>query len=76
MAGPGFRSTSRLAAGSAEMKIDIFATNGLAVLEALTRFRGQLDTLEDLLQHGDLEAMQRLLDLGAERRQAFLAEER
>ena len=76
LAGPGFRSTSRLAAGSAEMKIDIFATNRSAILEALTRFRGQLDTLEDYLRQDDLEAMQRSLALGAVRRQVFLTEER
>jgi prephenate dehydrogenase len=74
LTGPGFRSTSRLAAGSTEMKIDIFATNGLAVLEALTRFRGQLDNLEDCLRHGDLETLQQHLALGAEHRRAILAE--
>jgi len=74
LAGPGFRSTSRLAAGSAEMKIDILATNGPSVLEALARYRQQIDTLEDYLRRGDLEALQHLLALGAERRQAFLAE--
>lgn len=74
LAGPGFRSTSRLAAGSAAMKVDIFATNSPAVLEALSRFRGQLDALEALLRCGDLDTMQRLLALGAERRQAFLGE--
>jgi hypothetical protein len=56
------------------MKIDIFATNAPVVLDALTRFRGQLDNLEDCLRRGDLDTMQRLLALGAERRQALLGE--
>lgn len=74
LAGPGFRSSSRLAAGSAEMRVDIYATNGPAVLEALACYREQLDTLEDLVRRGDLEGLRSLLALGAERRQAFLAE--
>lgn len=75
LVGPGFRSTSRLAAGSTEMKIDILATNGPAILEALAHYRQQLDMLEEFLRRGDLANLQRLLDLGAERRQAFLKDD-
>lgn len=72
LAGPGFRSSSRLAAGSAEMRVDIYATNSAAVLEALDCYRQQLDILERLLQQGDWDNLRDLLALGAERRQAFL----
>lgn len=74
LAGPGFRSTSRLAAGFAEMKTDIFATNRLPVLEALARFRQQLDIIEAALRDSDLDTLQQLFALGAEQRQAYLAE--
>jgi prephenate dehydrogenase len=72
LAGPGFRSTSRLAAGSAEMKSDIFATNREAVLEALRRYTQQLDILSTIIAQGDLQGMQRMLALGAECRQTLL----
>jgi len=74
LAGPGFRSTSRLAAGSPEMKLDIFATNGPAILMALSQFRRQLEGLEEAVRHHDLDSLQRLLTLGAQRRQGLLAE--
>jgi prephenate dehydrogenase len=74
LAGPGFRSASRLAAGSAEMKTDIFSTNTPAVLAALQRFRQQMDIIEDTLQHSDFDRLQDLLALGAERRQELLPE--
>ena len=74
LAGPGFRSTSRLAAGSAEMKTDIFATNQPSVLEALARFRQQLDIIETALRNGDLDLLQKLLTSGAQQRQAYLSE--
>jgi prephenate dehydrogenase len=72
LAGPGFRSSSRLAAGSADMRVDIYATNSAAVLEALDCYRQQLDILERLLQQGDWDNLRDLLALGAERRQSFL----
>ncbi len=72
LSGPGFRSTSRLAAGSAEMKTDMLVTNRQAVLEALSRYRQQLDALSDLLERSDLDGLLRLLALGAERRQTIL----
>lgn len=74
LAGSGFRSTSRLAAGSAHMKTDIFATNRQAVLDALAHCRSQLDTLAEALEQNDLESLYRLLASGAERRQALLGE--
>lgn len=72
LVGPGFRSSSRLAGGSADMRLDIYATNLSPVLVALDSYRVQLNALEDLLRQGDLEGLRALLALGTERRQAFL----
>jgi prephenate dehydrogenase len=72
--GTGFRSTSRLAAGSAQMKTEIFATNKQAVLDALESFQYQLDTLSTTISQGNLQELHHMLVLGAERRKALLAE--
>lgn len=72
LVGPGFRSTSRLAAGCAEMKTDIFATNRQSILEALTRFTQQLNTLTALIEDGDMEGLHHLFDEGAKCRIAIL----
>lgn len=71
--GPGFRSTSRLAQSSVEMSLDILATNGTPVLEALSRYRKQLEILEDALHDNDLHALEHLLNLAADRRRALLS---
>jgi prephenate dehydrogenase len=72
LAGPGFLSTSRLAAGSATMKTDIFATNRQSILAALASFQLELDQLSEALQREDIEKLHQLLALGAEKRQAIL----
>lgn len=74
LAGTGFHSTSRLAAGSAEMKADIFATNRQPVLQALNRFRQQLDIIETALETNNLESLQHMLAQGAEQRLGYLSE--
>jgi prephenate dehydrogenase len=61
LAGPGFRSTSRLAATSPGMMLDILVTNQHHILSALQRFRDHLDSLETLLACGDFAALQDLL---------------
>ncbi len=53
--GPGFRSTSRLAASSPRMMRDIMATNLAAVLEALERMEDELAALRRLLQQSTPE---------------------
>ncbi len=49
--GPGFRSTSRLAATPPPIMADILRTNTPAVRRALARFRAALDALETALAH-------------------------
>lgn len=53
LVGPGFRSSSRLAASSLSMMLDTLMTNPGHVLDAVQRFRLELDGIESLLQAGD-----------------------
>ncbi len=70
--GPGFRSTSRLAASSPRMMGDILSTNREAVLAALAGFEQRLAALRAALQAGDEPALEALLAQGPARRAALL----
>jgi prephenate dehydrogenase len=50
LVGPGFQSTSRLAASEITMMMDILTTNQEQVLAALVRYRGALAKIEKVLQ--------------------------
>jgi len=70
--GPGFVSTTRLAASSPRMMLDILRTNRVPVVEALRRTRQELDALEGLLfREADSELTSRLAEAAA-RRQRLL----
>jgi prephenate dehydrogenase len=71
LAGPGFRSTTRLAVTPPSMMMDVLMTNQAAVLESLRSFRVHLDQVERLLAQGNFDALQDLLGEGARRKQAF-----
>ncbi len=73
IAGPGFRSTTRLASSPPRMMADILATNRRPVLEALHRFRSTLDALETALAARDAPALETLLAQGPPRRSALLS---
>jgi len=66
MVGPGFRSSSRLAASSLNMMEDILRTNQENVLQSLAHFRDELGRLEELLTREDypnlLLALERAAD--------------
>ncbi|PWU25076.1 MAG: prephenate dehydrogenase/arogenate dehydrogenase family protein [Candidatus Rokuibacteriota bacterium] len=62
VAGPGFRDTTRIAAGSPEVWREIFHDNRPALGEALGAFRCALDELERVVASGDPEALERELD--------------
>jgi prephenate dehydrogenase len=53
MTASGFRDTSRLAASDLTMMIDILLTNRPAILNSLTRYRTQLDSLFALIESSD-----------------------
>ncbi len=73
LAGPGFRSMTRLAASSPRMMADILHTNRPAVLASLRRFRETLAILEDALAADDPAALHALLSQGPPKRERLLA---
>ena len=69
LAGPGFRSTTRLAVTPPGMMMDVLMTNQAAVLDSLRSFRLHLEQVERLLAQGEFDALQDLLNEGARRKQ-------
>ena len=72
LAGPGFQSTSRLAAQPPALMLDVLSTNRDNVLAALRRFRARLDRLESLLEMDNLSDLQSALAEGAAAREEIL----
>ena len=72
LAGPGFRSTSRLAASSLMMMTGILSTNRENVLESMRRLQEQLSVLENCLDKQDWQALSSYLAAGAERQAAIV----
>lgn len=70
--GPGFASTSRVAASPPGMMLDVLLTNQANLLEAIGRLRGRLDQMEDCLRHGDEAGLLRLLEEGAGQRRRLV----
>lgn len=69
--GPGFHSTTRVAATSPTIMLDILKTNQAEVLAALGRFRQQLAQLEIDLRGSDWDSLQAYLARAADRRAAL-----
>jgi prephenate dehydrogenase len=67
LVGPGFRSTARLAASFTPMMLDVLASNRENILQALGRFRSELDIIENILAQNDHEAFGKILSRSAER---------
>jgi prephenate dehydrogenase len=68
LAGPGFRSTTRLAASDPGMMLDILITNRANVRTALAQYRKQIDRLDAALAAADESALRHLLEEAAGRR--------
>jgi len=66
--GPGFQSTTRVAATSPTIMLDILKTNRAAVLAALITFKDQLTLLEADLQTEDWESLRARLEAAAGKR--------
>jgi prephenate dehydrogenase len=64
----GFRDTTRVAAGSVNMWLDILATNREAVLEALKTYQGRLGHLERFIASGDTNGLKDTLTTVSARR--------
>ena len=71
LAASGFRDTSRLAASDLTMMVDILLTNRAAILDALGRYRNELDSLITLIEAADPEALSAAL-APAQRKRAEL----
>jgi prephenate dehydrogenase len=61
LAAGGFRDTTRVAASSPELWVEIFNENRDHVLELLSGFRNHLDELQDVIQRGDWPAFRGML---------------
>jgi prephenate dehydrogenase len=68
LVGPGFRSTSRLAATPSAMMLGVLQSNRTNLLASLARFRNSLDAFEAALSGEEWDAFQSLLDQAAARR--------
>ncbi len=60
--GKGFRDTTRIAAGDADVWLDICMENRASILESIHCFRQNLQHLEELLAHSDESALFQYLD--------------
>jgi prephenate dehydrogenase len=72
LAGPGYRSTTRLAVTPGSMISDVLVTNRIEILEQLRRFQGRLTALEQALDLGNFETLNGLLEQGAARQKEIL----
>ena len=68
LCGSGFRDTTRIASGSAEIWHDIVRTNRSAIQAELAAFGASLDALRALIDEEDYEGLHRYLDACRARR--------
>ena len=69
MIGPGFRSTTRLAATPSSMMLDVLRTNSGHIREALARLKNELDRVDDLLSAENSEALEAWLISAREKKE-------
>ena len=60
--GPGFRDSTRIAAGSPDIWSDIFLENKEAVLETIASFEKELHHLKTLIKNGDKSYLHKYLE--------------
>jgi prephenate dehydrogenase len=66
--GPGFRDTSRVAAGPADMWVDILKANSKEVVTALKKFIAEAQNTLSALEHGNNEELLKQLTAASKRR--------
>lgn len=71
LVGPGFRSTTRLAATPTSVTLGMLATNRAEILAFLGHFRQWLDALEGALNSQDWVVLKEFLDEAARRQAGF-----
>ena len=72
LVGPGFNSTARLASTPASMMLGILQTNRDNVLEAVSKFRKNLEIIEQAIRSPDEGDLAEILDMARLKRQKFL----
>lgn len=72
LVGPGFRSSTRLAATPSSIMLDVLTSNRENILEGLDRFRRQLDALEEKLSRNEIEELKLALNQSASRRRELI----
>lgn len=65
LAGPGYRDTTRIAAGPAKLWSEILLENRREMLAALQNFRSSTDALTAALEQGDAAVLEKILDEAA-----------
>jgi prephenate dehydrogenase len=73
LVGPGYRSTTRVAATPASIMLDVLSTNRAYILESLNRFRKELDSLEEKLSSGESHALNIALNESVKHQRALVA---
>jgi prephenate dehydrogenase len=71
LTGPGFRSTTRVAATPSSIMLDVLATNRENLFKSLGRFREQLNRLEEQLKQEKSTELKASLDSGARLQRAL-----
>lgn len=71
LCGPGFRDTTRIAGGSADMWHDIVKSNSRWVGEELAEFQRILADVERMIAKGDFESLRAFLKASRELRQEY-----
>ena len=74
LAAGGFKDTTRIAAGSADLWTGICLDNADALAEGLTELRARLAGFEEILRAGDAAAMREWLERAAEVRRSLPAQ--
>ncbi len=72
LVGPGYKSTTRLAAENIDMMHYILSNNRENVLADLNSFHNRLELIENALEKNDFEALHLLFEEGAARRSAIM----
>ncbi len=71
VAGPGFRDTTRIAKGSAEMWADIFLDNDRALLDSMSRIQAVLSDFRQAVSTANRRRLVEMLELAAQAREEF-----
>jgi len=71
LAGPGYRDTTRIAAGPSKLWTEILLENRREILAALKDFRNSMDGLATALDHGDAQSLEKILDEAAKIRRTL-----